>query len=231
MFERFTNRARQAVVLAQEAARAHNHDYIGTEHILLGLLDADENMACKVLESLGISLETIRQQVEKRIRRVRRTRMTPSGHIPFTLRAKNVFELSLREALQLGHSHIGPEHILLGLISEGQGVAAEVLVKLGADLEKVRRGIIRIQPHVPIGKLTERALRAIALAEDEAKVHDHNYIGTEHILLGVLREGEGVAAKALAALGITLEAVRQQVEEIISQGQQSPSANTPATPD
>lgn len=84
---------------------------------------------------------------------------------------------------------------------------------------------------MPIGKLTERALRAIALAEDEAKAHDHNYIGTGHILLGVLREGEGAAAKALAALGITLEAVRQQVEEIISQGRQSPSANTPATPD
>lgn len=140
MFERFTNPARQVVVLAQEEARAHNHDYIGTEHILLGVLDAGENMACKVLESLGITLKTIREQVEKKIHRVRRTPMTPSGHIPFTLRAKNVLELSLQEALQLGHSHIGPEHILLGLISEDQGVAAKVLVRLGADLEKVRRG-------------------------------------------------------------------------------------------
>jgi ATP-dependent Clp protease ATP-binding subunit ClpA len=228
MFERFTDQARRAVVLAREEADAHNHDYIDTEHILLGVLGAGENIVGKVLESLGISPETVRQQVEKATRRGRKV---PSGHIPFTLRAKKVLELSLREALQLGDNHIGTEHILLGLISEDQGVAAQVLVKLGADLEKVRRQIVRIRPPVPIRKFTGRVRRAIAHAEDEANMRNHDYIGTEHILLGLLREEEGVAAKALAALGITLEAVRQQVGEIASQGQQPPSASTPATSD
>jgi ATP-dependent Clp protease ATP-binding subunit ClpC len=149
MFERFTDRARQTVVLAQEEARSHNHDYVDTEHILLGVLGAGENMAGQVLESLGISRETIRQQVEKAIRR---DQETPAGHITFTPRVKKAVELSLREALRLEHNYIGTEHILLGLISEAQGVAAQVLVKLGADLEKVRREIIRIQPPVPTGK-------------------------------------------------------------------------------
>jgi hypothetical protein len=120
---------------------------------------------------------------------------------------------------------------LLGLISEGRGVAAQVLVEPGADLEKVRVHVRLIQPSVPIGMLAERVHRAVALAQDEAKTHNHGHIDTEHMLLGLLREGEGVAARALTALGITVEAVRQQVEEITSQDHQPPSANTPATPD
>src|SRR5258708_7141260 len=136
MFERFTDRARRVVVLAQEEARILSHDYIGTEHILLGLIHEGEGGAARALESLGVSLETVRQQVEEIIGRGRVTR---SGHIPFTPRAKKVLELSLREALQLGHDYIGTEHILLGLIREGNGVAAQVLVKLGADLNTVRQ--------------------------------------------------------------------------------------------
>jgi ATP-dependent Clp protease ATP-binding subunit ClpA len=227
MFERFTDGARRTVVLAQEEARAHNHDYIDTEHLLLGVLDAGENMAVQVLESLGISREAIRQKAEKAISQGPHK---PSGHISFTPQAKKVLELSLREALSLGHSHIGTEHILLALISEGQGVAAQVLVKLGLDSGKVRRQIVRVQPPVPVGKFTEHARKALALAEEEANAPDHHYIGTEHILLGLLGEGEGVAAKALAALGITLEAVRQQIGEIIIQGQkpQPPPADTAA---
>ena len=141
MFERFTDRARRVVVLAQEEARLLNHNYIGTEHILLGLRHEGEGVAAKALESLGISLEAVRSQVEEIIGQ---GGSSPSGHIPFTPRAKKVLELSLREALQLGHNYIGTEHILLGLIREGEGVAAQVLVKLGADLSRVRQQVIQL---------------------------------------------------------------------------------------
>ena len=141
MFERFTDRARRVVVLAQEEARMLNHNYIGTEHILLGLIHEGEGVAAKALESLGISLDAVRQQVEEIIGQ---GQQAPSGHIPFTPRAKKVLELSLREALQLGHNYIGTEHILLGLIREGDGVAAQVLVKLGADLNRVRQQVVQL---------------------------------------------------------------------------------------
>ena len=141
MFERFTDRARRVVVLAQEEARLLNHSYIGTEHILLGLIHEGEGVAAKALESLGISLEAVRSQVEEMIGQ---GGTSPSGHIPFTPRAKKVLELSLREALQLGHNYIGTEHILLGLIREGEGVAAQVLIKLGADLSRVRQQVIQL---------------------------------------------------------------------------------------
>ncbi|MGH8791228.1 MAG: ATP-dependent Clp protease ATP-binding subunit [Stackebrandtia sp.] len=141
MFERFTDRARRVVVLAQEEARMLNHNYIGTEHILLGLIHEGEGVAAKALESLGISLEGVRQQVEEIIGQ---GQQAPSGHIPFTPRAKKVLELSLREALQLGHNYIGTEHILLGLIREGEGVAAQVLIKLGADLNRVRQQVLQL---------------------------------------------------------------------------------------
>src|SRR5919108_346944 len=141
MFERFTDRARRVVVLAQEEARMLNHNYIGTEHILLGLIHEGEGVAAKALESLGISLEAVRQQVEEIIGQ---GQSAPTGHIPFTPRAKKVLELSLREALQLGHNYIGTEHILLGLIREGQGVAAQVLVKLGADQPRVRQQVVQL---------------------------------------------------------------------------------------
>ncbi|CAN5918809.1 ATP-dependent Clp protease ATP-binding subunit [soil metagenome] len=141
MFERFTDRARRVVVLAQEEARMLNHNYIGTEHILLGLIHEGEGVAAKALESLGISLEGVRDQVEEIIGQ---GQTAPAGHIPFTPRAKKVLELSLREALQLGHNYIGTEHILLGLIREGEGVAAQVLQKLGADLNRVRQQVIQL---------------------------------------------------------------------------------------
>ncbi len=141
MFERFTDRARRVVVLAQEEARMLNHNYIGTEHILLGLIHEGEGVAAKALESLNISLEAVRRQVEEVIGQ---GQQAPSGHIPFTPRAKKVLELSLREALQLGHNYIGTEHILLGLIREGEGVAAQVLIKLGADLNRVRQQVLQL---------------------------------------------------------------------------------------
>ncbi|MFD0485202.1 ATP-dependent Clp protease ATP-binding subunit [Kineococcus sp. GCM10028916] len=141
MFERFTDRARRVVVLAQEEARMLNHNYIGTEHVLLGLIHEGEGVAAKALESLGVSQDAVRAQVQEIIGQ---GQQAPSGHIPFTPRAKKVLELSLREALQLGHNYIGTEHILLGLIREGEGVAAQVLVKLGADLNRVRQQVIQL---------------------------------------------------------------------------------------
>jgi Clp amino terminal domain, pathogenicity island component/UvrB/uvrC motif len=141
MFERFTDRARLVVVLAQQEARRLDHGYIGTEHILLGLIHEGEGAAARALDSLGISLDAVRQQVEEIIGR---GQQAPSGHIPFTPRAKKVLELSLREALQLGHDYIGTEHILLGLVREGGGVAAQILVKLGADLNRVRQQVIQL---------------------------------------------------------------------------------------
>jgi ATP-dependent Clp protease ATP-binding subunit ClpC len=149
MFERFTDRARRVVVLAQEEARMLNHNYIGTEHILLGLIHEGEGVAAKALESLNISLEAVRQQVEEIIGQ---GQAAPTGHIPFTPRAKKVLELSLREALQLGHNYIGTEHILLGLIREGEGVAAQVLQKLGADLNRVRQTVIQLLSGYTAGK-------------------------------------------------------------------------------
>ncbi len=141
MFEKFTDKARRVVVLAQEEAKMLNHNYIGTEHLLLGLIHEGEGVAAKSLEALGISLDAVREQVQEIIGT---GQTAPSGHIPFTPRAKKVLELSLREALQLGHSYIGTEHLLLGLIREGEGVAAQVLTKLGADTNRVRQQVIQL---------------------------------------------------------------------------------------
>jgi len=141
VFERFTERARRVVVLAQEEAGMLNHNYIGTEHILLGLIHEGEGVAAKALESLGISLEAVRRQVEEIIGQ---GQSAPTGHIPFTPRAKKVLELSMREALQLGHDDIGTEHILLGLVREGEGVGAQVLLGSGVSLERVRGEVVTL---------------------------------------------------------------------------------------
>ena len=141
MFERFTERARQVVVLAQEEARILKHNYIGTEHILLGLLREEEGLAARVLESLDITVERVRAQV---VRIVGSGEEVTSGQIPFTPRAKKVLELALREALSLGHNYIGTEHILLGLVRENEGVAARILLDFDADSEKIRNEVIRM---------------------------------------------------------------------------------------
>ena len=140
MFERFTDGARRVVVLAQEEARMLNHNYIGTEHILIGLVREDGGVAGGGLESPGISVDAVRQRVKEMIGI---GEQAPSGHVPFTPRAKKVLELSLRESLQLGHDYIGPGHIRLGLIREGDGVAAQVLVLLGADLNQLRQQVLQ----------------------------------------------------------------------------------------
>ena len=160
MFERFTDRARRVVVLAQEEARMLNHAHIGTEHLLLGLVHEGQGVAARALEALGISLEDVRREVEEIIGRGERP---PSGHIPFTPRAKEVLELSLRESTQLGHQYIGTEHILLGLLREGEGVAAQVLVKMGTDLNRVRQKVIELL-HSPSAERPPSGRRVISRA-------------------------------------------------------------------
>ena len=157
MFERFTDRARRVVVLAQEEARHLDHNYIGTEHILLGLIHEGEGVAARALPALDISLEAVRSQIREIIGQ---GESPPSGHIPFTPRAKKVLELSLREAKQLDHNYIGTEHILLGLIREGEGVAAQVLVKLGGDLPRVRQVVIQLLSGYAGGEAAAEQARA-----------------------------------------------------------------------
>src|ERR1022692_4577305 len=151
MFERFTDRARSVVVLAQEEARLLNHNYIGTEHLLLGLIRESEGIAAKAQTLLGIELDTVREHVEEI---VGHGAQEPSGHIPFTARAKKVLELSLREALQLDHNYIGTEHILLGLIREGEGAAAQIMTDVAGDLDRVRE---RVEEMLPPGQAGQAA--------------------------------------------------------------------------
>jgi ATP/maltotriose-dependent transcriptional regulator MalT len=194
VFERFTDRARRVVVLAQEEARMLNHNYIGTEHILLGLIHEAEGVAAQALESLGISLEAVRYEVEAIIGE---GQTAPTGHIPFTPRAKKVLEMSLREALQLGHNYIGTEHILLGLIREGEGVAAQVLQKLGADLNRVRQQVIQLLSGYTGGKV-----EALELSEEE---------------IGVLADiAEGATRKQIAEkLGLSRDELRSRIDKAL----------------
>jgi ATP-dependent Clp protease ATP-binding subunit ClpA len=141
MFERFTDRARRVVVLAQEEARTLDHNYVGPEHLLLGLVREGEGVAAKALTELGVDLSAVRQQIEELIGRGQES---PSGRIPFTPRTKKVLELSLREALQLGHNYIGTEHILLAILREGENVGAQVLVRMGTNLNQVRLEVVKL---------------------------------------------------------------------------------------
>src|SRR5688500_15713962 len=222
MFERFTDRARRVVVLAQEEARMLNHNYIGTEHILLGLIHEGEGVAAKALESLGISLEAVRAQVEEIIGQ---GQQAPSGHIPFTPRAKKVLELSLREALTLGHNYIGTEHILLGLIREGDGVGAQVLITLGADLSSVRQVVIQLLGGVtggrrgmrfepPMGMIPHQTPAAAQAAVEARRLAGGAPVGSHHWLLALLQQHDSIAAKALDGLGVTAESLQQRVAQI-----------------
>ena len=245
MFERFTERARQVVVFAQDEARVLGHTYIGTEHILLGLIREDEGLAARVLDSFEITAEEVRGQVA---RIVGQGDEVTTGQVPFTPRAKHVLELALREGLALGHNYIGTEHILLGLARENDGVAARILLDLDADAEKIRNEIIRMlsgpgsghtprprsssqgttrRPHVTRGggearpgatRFTRAARTVLLLAQVEARSLKHTHMGTEHILLGLLREEEGLAARLLDALEITVDDVRAQVIRIAGLG-------------
>jgi ATP-dependent Clp protease ATP-binding subunit ClpA len=229
MFERFTDRARRVVVLAQEEARLLNHNYIGTEHLLLGLAHEGQGVAATALESLGISLEAVRAQVKEIIGQ---GQSTPTGQVPFTPRAKKVLELSLRESQQLGHNYIGTEHILLGLVREGEGVAAQVLVRLGGDLSRVRQQVVQLLggsaggpeaaagmrpvPMPPPQELREAGERlAEVRRQKEAAIEAQDFDraaalrdAEEELLAGLAaREREGTA-------GVDLAAVVQEVQRL-----------------
>jgi ATP-dependent Clp protease ATP-binding subunit ClpC len=216
VFERFNDDGRRVVVLAQEEARLLDHNSIGTEHVLLALLRAPETVAAEALQSLDISLAAARAEVEVIV--VPGTD-APSGHIPFTPRAKKVLELSLREALQLGHDHIGTEHILLGLIGEGQGVAAQVLVKLGADLQRVRARVIELLARGPrearVGRLPPPSAAPVTTAASTAGTDHCAFCGRDLFEVGLY-----VRAEAAAICDSCIEASRRAVADA-SEGQRA----------
>jgi ATP-dependent Clp protease ATP-binding subunit ClpA len=234
MFEKFTERARQVVVLAQEEARTLKHNYIGTEHILLGLLREEEGLAARVLESLDITVERVRAQV---VQIVGAGEEVTSGQIPFTPRAKKVLELALREALMLGHNFIGTEHVLLGLARENEGVAARILLDLGADSEKIRNEVIRMLGD-PVARAQAQAeARSIAIGQTSQRrgidqawldglgaVLDHlaaeiyqklsREPDTGDLLLALAYAPNTLAAQALRELGVDLDGLRGAIERL-----------------
>ena len=233
MFERFTNRARHVVVLAQEEARRLQHNYIGTEHILLGLLAEPGGLAFRVLERFGMSLDGTREEVKAVIGT---GTGTVSGHIPFTPRAKKTLELALREALQLHHNYIGTEHILLGVMREGDGVGAQVLKQHSADLTPIRMAVLDLLSTMPTeatrgprwlrrrvaavagsGEAPEPGesaeLRTTPAADtslsEAARLAGSQPVGSHHLLLAALGDPDTAAARALAALGVDLDQARE----------------------
>ena len=225
-FDRFNDRAKRVLALAQDEAIRFNHNYIGTEHLLLGLVREGEGAAARVLDSMGVELSKVRVSVESIIGRGDSTK-TPS-EITLSPRTKKVIELAIDEARKLGHSHVGTEHLLLGLVREGGHVGAKVLESLGVTLEKVRDQVIAVvgQPHGyasgsradprdlpssgPFDLLDRPAKRVLGLAEEEARLMRHNWIGTEHMMIALLRS-DGVAQRALEELEVKLDQARAGV--------------------
>jgi ATP-dependent Clp protease ATP-binding subunit ClpA len=234
MFERFTDQARQVVVLAQEEARGLVHNYIGTEHILLGLLRINDNVVAQVLESLDVSLERTRSQVQQL---VGAGEEATSGQIPFTPRAKKVLELALREALSLGHNYIGPEHILLGLARENDGVAARILLDFGADSKTIRNAVIRElsgsggPPRAPEtsaywssgprGPIGAGWLDGLDQLLDRLAADIRRELGRDpdpgDLLLALACARETLAARALGELGVELDRLWGTIERVRKQ--------------
>ena len=218
MFERFTDRARQTVVLAQEEARRLGHSYIGTEHLLLGLLREGEGVAAQALSRMGISLADVRSDV---VRIIGEASDSPSGHIPFTPRSKKVLELSLREAMQMGHNYIGTEHILLGLVREGEGVAAQVLVGRGADLNRVRAMVLAELQNIGPGsrgagpRRTAGGEEALSGAQQLAGA---SAVGSHHLLEALARSEDSLASKVLISLGIDADTLAAKIDELGIEG-------------
>jgi ATP-dependent Clp protease ATP-binding subunit ClpA len=215
MFEKFSDRARRVVVLSQEEARLLNHNYIGTEHILLGLVHEGEGVAARALGSLNIRLDAVRREVEQIIGQ---GGSSPSEHIPFTPRAKKVLELSLREAIQLGHNYIGTEHILLGVVREGEGVACQVLVKLGASLPKVRARVLQLAAKGPgegTGGWVFRPSSELAAVLDEAhrvaEARGESEVMPIHLFLAAIEYPDGAAGRMLQTVGVDPTELRRQV--------------------
>jgi len=232
MFERFTNSARHVVVLSQEEARRLHHNYIGTEHILLGLLGEREGVAFRVLEGFGMSLEGTREEVKAIVGTG--TGKAVSGHIPFTPHAKKTLEYALREAVQLRHTYIGTEHILLGVIREGGGIGAKILQQHSADITPIRMAVLDSLTTVPAEATRSRRWlrrRSAAGPDDEpepgeqaelrttpaadtslseaARLAGSQPVGSHHLLLAALGDPDTAAARALAALGVDLDQARE----------------------
>src|SRR5580693_9908208 len=237
MFERFTNRARHVVVLSQEEARRLKHNYIGTEHILLGLLGEPESIGYRILDSFGMSLDGVRQEV---LAMIGEGQQEISSHIPFTPRAKKTLELALREALQLHHNYIGTEHILLGLIREDEGVAVQIMRKhadllalraavldrlpagdaeegaLAAATGALMRRVVRARPWGPRDEGDEQTVGGATPATDAtlveaARLAGGSPVGSHHLLLAALADPNSAAARTLASLGVNLDRARESL--------------------
>jgi ATP-dependent Clp protease ATP-binding subunit ClpA len=259
MFERFTERARQVIVFAQDEARTLGHNYIGTEHFLLGLLREQDGIAASALASLGITAEEVRAQVVAIVGQG--DDVATTGQIPFTPRAKKALELALREGIALGDPYVGTEHLLLGLARVNDGVATSVLLDLGADAETIRREVTGLlsdsdresaprsasrggqwlTPRLRAGggggettmrppHFTRGARTVLVLAQEEARTLRHARMGTEHLLLGLLREQHGLAARLLDALEVTLDDVRAEVIGIVGRGTETTPGHILFTP-
>jgi len=244
-FGRFTEYARRVIVLAREEARTLGHDFVGTEHILLGLLREGEGIAARVLMSFDITVEQVRADV---VRGAGASDDAAAERPQFTAGAKRVLELALREALSLRHNYIGTEHILLGLGRESEGVAARVLLDVGADFDSLRNTVIcnlsGTGGRAPSAgaaesagesggiseRITERAREALELARRESGELGHDRTGDEHILLGLLRERQGLAGRALEALGVTLKQARASIVERVPRGDPATTGERPLTP-
>jgi len=210
-------------MFAQEESRRFNHNYIGTEHLLLGLVREGEGITAKVLNGMGVDLVKVRSAVEFIVGRGERAEV---GDISLTPHARKVIELAAEEARRLGHNYIGTEHILLGIVAEGEGMAIGILESLGAHPSAVRSALefgARPREGAAEARLgfTPGANKALGLAADEARRLGHSEIGTGHLLLGLVREGEGLGAGILQSLGANLQRVRQQVSQAVSQGETS----------
>jgi ATP-dependent Clp protease ATP-binding subunit ClpC len=231
MFERFTNRARHAVVLAQEESRALRHNFIGTEHLLLGLLGEPEGLAARALDRFGMSLNATREEVAARVAPGKKA---VTGHIPFTPSAKKVLELALREALTLQHNYIGTEHLLLGLIREGKGVGSQVLAAQAGDLMAVRMAVLDVLP-APSAPRGRRWLRRLGVGapgdadepddvrttsaagtslEEAARLAGSQPVGSHHLLLATLADPDSAAARALATVGVDLDRARDALRAV-----------------
>jgi ATP-dependent Clp protease ATP-binding subunit ClpA len=229
MFERFTDRARRVVVISQEEARKLQHNYIGTEHILLGLLAVQGGVAFKVLDRFGMSADGVRDEVIARVG----TGSTPlSGHIPFTPRAKKTLELALREALQLQHNYIGTEHILLGLVREAEGVGAQIITAHGGDLDAMRQAVVEILPASSGPGAGQRWLRGLSGATAEmgeeltatpageasvsgaVRLAGTRPVGSHHLLLAALDDPDSAAARTLLSLGVDLDQAREALRTV-----------------
>ena len=248
-FDKFTERARRVLAFAQEEAQRFNHNYIGTEHLLLALAREEDGVAAKVLANLGVELDRVRSAVGFIIGRGERSVV---GEIRLTPRAEKAIDLAINEARRLQHTYIGTEHLLLGLVREGEGIAAGVLESLGVNLERVRTETMRILSQAmpqgqapgaraPAGRqeatmadrfdrFTDPARRVLTHAQEEAQRHNHNYIGTEHMLLGLLSVDGGVAVRLLTDLGLDPGELRSAVESAIRRGDHPPTGEIGLTP-